>query len=258
MKIYDHFKKTISWLFEEVKDSDNEEKLQNDHIELNMRQAGLLFAITIIFLIMLLPPPSLDSIISKFKQEKISIEEMLDAAIEKNYFSEREDIENGDFNDGLKYWNTADGGELFPESKSNITVNEKEFHSLPNSVQIECIKPASRLFYTKYNKKVTIDNPYDYKNKYTWLGVLPGSKVNLSLWHKGGNVYIYLQCLKRNGEWTNLSSSICSKTNIWKQKMLTITIPRDGRAIMLELTLNQEKDKSPPVVLIDDVSIRVE
>ncbi|MBU2063317.1 MAG: hypothetical protein KKF93_02870 [Candidatus Omnitrophica bacterium] len=49
MKIYDYFKKIIAWFFEEVKDSDNEEKLQNDHIELNMRQAVLIFIIMIVF-----------------------------------------------------------------------------------------------------------------------------------------------------------------------------------------------------------------
>ena len=189
-------------------------------------------------------------------RKEFMISDYLDKEIEKNYFVQQ-GISNQDFNKGLDYWITSDGGKLFPESESEAAVCTQDFHSGPQCLRIKCLYPASRYYYSKQPDIKKIDNPYGIDQTCQWLGVLPGSIVKVNLWHKGDTVRIALNGLDGNGVWKNLDHIAGRSPDEWKEISFETLIPEDGRAVMLEITLNQAEGEPLPVVFIDDVNVEV-
>ncbi|MFH1093737.1 MAG: hypothetical protein V1739_06255 [Candidatus Omnitrophota bacterium] len=245
-------KKLWEWFFEEEK-SEGVNDTEEETIEINFFQAVMIVAVTVFFLFGIF-----GSYLKSFSKVPVLIpKEYIESKIEKNYFEKEGSIENGDFSQGLKHWVSSDGGELFTESKSVIKLDKNEYHSAPYSIKIESIKPANRYHYSKKKNKYIINNAYGYKETDHWLGVLPGSRVRLSLWYKGDVLRVALIGLIHKGDWTSLITGSGLRTDEWKRLELFAEVPNSIRAIALEITLNQGEGMPLPVIWIDDVNIEV-
>ncbi|MFH1061658.1 MAG: hypothetical protein V1747_02070 [Candidatus Omnitrophota bacterium] len=244
--------KIIRWFFEEEKNPE-QSNVDEDAINLGPIQIILILAMTAIFSFWIFYEP----IKGFFYKQFFESERYIKTHIEKNYFSPDHKLENNDFNQGLEHWVTSDGGKLFPNSKSIASIDSKEFHSAPSCLKIQCLVPASRYHYSKKTAKSLINNAYSYRQTECWLGVLPNADVKASLWYKGDIIKFTVNVLKPNGQWDNLASVSGSACSQWEYIELKGTVPNDGRAIMLEITLNQARGMPLPMVLVDDVNIQV-
>lgn len=245
-------KKFLDWFFEEEKTEDSL-KIDEETIEINLFQILIIVAITAFVLFWMF-----GSYLESYKNiPRLSTEEYIDSKIELNYFENNAGLNNGDFKQGLKHWVSSDGGYLFPESKSTVKLDKKDFHSSPYSMKIESEFPANRYHYSKKKNKYTIDNAYGYKETDHWLGVLSGSHINVSLWYKGDVPRVAVLGLNRHGDWTGIISRTGLKTEQWKLLEFSADIDESVRAIALEITLNQIEGGSRPVLWIDDVSLEV-
>jgi len=246
-------KRFLEWFFEEEK-SEGFKEPEEETIEINFFQAVMILVITGVFLFGIFG----SYLKSFFRASVLSPQEYIESKIETNYFENEGAFQNGDFSQGLSHWVSSDGGKLFPESKSIIRLDKKDYHSPPYSIKIESKKPANRYHYSKKKHKYTIDNAYDYKETDHWLGILPGSHVRVSLWYKGDVPRVSLIGLSHEGNWFNLISGSGLKTDEWKRVEVSAKIPDSIRAIALEITLNQAEGMPLPVVWIDDVNIEVQ
>ena len=244
-------KNLLDWFFEESSEEVNPQ--DEDVIELNFMQVIIIIVITVSFLFFVF----YSHIKSYHKEPRFSVQEYIDTKIEKNFFFKGKTLKNGDFSNDLRHWVSSDGGELFPKSKSIITLDKACFYSAPSSLKIESIYSANRIHYTKIEKSYVINNAYGYKETDHWLGVLPGSNVSLSLWYKGDLVGLSVLGLSKEGKWTSLEKSEGTKTDVWRQLSLKTEVPANIRAITLEITLNQAQGMPSPVLWIDDVNMEV-
>ncbi len=247
------FKKFLKWFFEEENPQHHGET-DEETIEINFFQAMMIVAITVFFLLWVFG----SYLKSYLKAPVLSPQEYIESKIETNYFENEGAFQNGDFSRGLEHWVSSDGGKLFPESKSIIKLDKKNYHSPPYSIKIESKNPANRYHYSKKKYRYTINNAYDYKETDHWLGILPGSHVRVSLWYKGDVPRLSLIGLSHEGNWSNLISGSGLKTDEWKRVEVSAKIPDSIRAIALEITLNQAEGMPLPVVWIDDVNIEVQ
>jgi len=249
------FKKFFDWFFEEEKD---ENKTEEEYIEISPWQMIIILVISFIFIIYLFSPYFYSHIKEFFKRPPSpDMEKIIDKNIEKNYFEKGNSFVNGDFTSGFDHWVTSDGGKIFRSSKHKAFLNNKDFHSPPYSLHIESISVSNRYYYTKMARRGIIDNPYSHNSYDTWLGVLPNSTVTMSLWYKGDTLALYLNYLTKKGECKGLGKISGSATEIWEKLQIEKKVPLDGRAIGIEMTLNRALNMPPPVVLIDDVNIKV-
>lgn len=246
-------KKLLEWFFEEENSEGSEEKGE-EIIEINFFQAVMIIAVTVLFLFWIF-----GSYLKSFsKVPVLSPKEYIEFKIEKNYFENKGSLLNGDFSQGLRHWVSSDGGELFPESKSIVELDNEEYHSPPYSIKIKSEYPANRYHYSKKNNKYIINNAYDYKETDHWLGVLPGSNVTVSLWYKGDVPRVAVIGLSPEGNWASVVSGSGIKTDVWKRIEISAGIPESIRAIAIEITLNQAEGMPLPVIWIDDVNIEVQ
>ncbi|MFH2136948.1 MAG: hypothetical protein ABII88_00380 [Candidatus Omnitrophota bacterium] len=248
-------KKLLQWFFTEEKIKEQTINANDECVELHPVQVISLIIVTIVFVFGVLLsenrwPMKVETLPST-PQEKI------ETKIEKNYFVNREDIINGDFSKKMAYWATADGGTIFSDSKSRMVTCDKDYVSAPYSLKIESIVPANRVYYIKKPQEKKIQNPYGFEECSNWLGVLPGAKINASLWYKGSVITVYLQYINKNGKWKTLDKIVGPVTDEWKKLELEKIAPADCRAICIEITLNQAQGMPLPAVLIDDVSLKV-
>ncbi|MCG2712665.1 MAG: hypothetical protein L6416_10145 [Candidatus Omnitrophica bacterium] len=246
-------KKFLEWFFEEEK-SEGLEEIDEETIEINFFQAVLIIIVTVFFLLWIFR----SYLKPYFRVPVFSPQEYIESKIKKNYFENNSSIKNGDFSQGLMHWVSSDGGKLFPESKSIITLCKKDYHSPPYSMKIESKNPANRMHYTKSNKEHIINNAYDYRETDHWLGVIPGSHVRVSLWYKGDVPRVSVIGLSHEGKWTGLISGGGPQTDEWKRVEVFADVPESIRAIALEITLNQGEGMPLPVIWIDDVNIEVQ
>jgi len=182
----------------------------------------------------------------KFISDGIICNEEVDRYIEKDYFSAA--LENGDFSRGLSHWGTAGSGNKFE-------LDDKEYVSRPYSLHVEVEKFPGRLYYVKSKNFVHFKLlPWPYQSKDAWLGVKPGTAGRVSFFYKGSPPTLYINLLKKSGNAEVLVSSSEGKESLkWEKVELRFCVPEDGRAIMLEITLNAEgRGKS---FWIDDVQI---
>ena len=256
MKQKSKFKRIIGWFFEELDDEENSLDV-NNNIELSIQQLVLLVVVAMLFISWLLYGHFIEykkRSAANYKKPSVLIKEN----IEKDFFNNKNGIENGDFSRGLEHWNTSDGGKTFKNSKSRITITKEHYHSEPYSLKIESINPGNRVHYYKSDRKTIIQNPYSFKSFDVWMGVLPGKKVTVSFWYKGDIIVCYLHGLDKNGVWSGLAKISGEKSSEWRKLQLESVIPPNGRAIALEFTVNRAIDDPLPVVYIDDVSIALE
>ena len=241
------------WFFEPEridKSNDNEE-----YIELKAWQIILISALTVLFLFWIFYPQVNDLRLANPIWDRLNL---MHNNLENDYFQNNKGIKNGDFSLGLKHWNTADGGKLFPQTKSKAALNYSDFRSAPCSMQIDSLVASNRYYYTKTKKAETIDDPYSNNDFKNWLGMLPLKTVTASLWYKGDVLTFYLQGLDSNGNWYSLGSITGRATDEWEKLEIKQKIPKEGRAICLEITLNQASGMPLPTVLIDDVAVEVQ
>ena len=245
-------KKFLEWFFEEEK-TDESLKTDDEAIEINMFQAVMIIAVTVFFLFWIF-----GSYLESYKRvPAFTPGKYIESKIEMNYFEKEDAFKNGDFSQGLNHWVSSDGGAVFPESKSIVGLDEKDFHSSPYSLKIESKKPANRYHYSKKKNKYTINNAYGYKETDHWLGVLPGSHVKVSLWYKGDVPRVAVIGLSSEGEWSSVVTGSGIQTDEWEKLEISADIPELIRAIALEITLNQAEGMPLPVLWIDDVDIEV-
>ena len=246
-------KKFFEWFFEEEKD-ENLKETKEETIELNFFQVVMIIAVTAFFLFWIF-----GSYLKSYNRVPVlGPQKYIESKIESNYFENEGSFQNGDFSQGLMHWVSSDGGKLFPESKSTIELEKKVYHSPPYGIKIESKHPANRYHYSKKKHKYIINDAYDYKETDHWLGILPGSRVQASLWYKGDIPKISILGLSHEGNWTNLISASGITTDEWKRIEVLVEIPKLIRAIALEITLNQIDGMPLPVIWIDDVNIKVQ
>ncbi len=246
-------KKFLEWFFEEEK-SEGFKEQEEETIEINFFQIVMIIIVTVSFLFWIFG----SYLKAYLRVPALSPQEYIESKIETNYFEKEGSLKNGDFSQGLGHWVSSDGGKLFPESKSVIELDKKDYHSPPYSIKIESKNPANRYHYSKKRHRYTINNAYGYKETDHWLGVLPGSRVRVSLWYKGDIPRVALIGLSHEGNWSNLNSGSGPKTDEWKLVEFSAKIPESIRAIALEITLNQCEGMPLPVIWIDDVNIEVQ
>lgn len=246
-------KKFLKWFFEEEK-SESSKEADEDTIEISFFQLGMIVIVMMLFLFWIFG----SYLESHMRVPVLSPQEHIEKNIEKDYFEKEDAFKNGDFSDGLKHWVSSDGGKVFPESKSIINLEKNDYHSAPYCIRIESISPANRMHYSKKKKQYTIQNAYGYKETNHWLGVLPGSVVKASLWYKGDIPRLSIIGLNHEGEWSGLTMGTGPRTKEWRQIEVSTKVPELIRAIALEITLNQAEGMALPVILIDDVNIKVE
>jgi len=241
--------KFLSWLFEE----DEDEKSEEDFIQINAVQFFMVVIVTALFLFFYF----YGFLKSYFSMPIFDAKETIEKTIEKNYFKNKK-LENGDFSQGLKHWATSDGGDLFPKSQSKAFIEKNDFHSAPFSLKIKSVHPANRYHYSKKANTEVINNAYSYKEPDHWMGILPGSKVRVGMWYKGDVVAISAICLHEDGyTWSKIAYAAGDRAEKWRQLKSQGEVPPDGRAVAIEITINRAEDMPPPVVLIDDVVLEV-
>lgn len=244
--------KIIKWFFEEDVNED-QNSTDTEDISIGPAQIVLIIFITVIFLLWIFYGP----VKEYFYKPGPDAPSYIETNIEKNYFS-KNNIENGDFSQNLEHWITSDAGELFPDSKSIASIETNDFYSAPSSMKIECITPANRYHYSKDSSQSLVNNAYGFLETSHWMGVLPGSQVRGSLCYKGDVIKFAINGLTSDGEWFNLANAHGPATSQWKRIEISEKVPPNGRAIMLEITLNQAQGMPTPVVLIDDVKLEVD
>ncbi len=257
MAKHGRFKKILEWFFEAEKEAGAEAVKGEEFIELNVWQAILLLVVFVGFLSWIFFPH-----LKKFMERSPTRPpptpaQIIESKIEKNYFERRSNIENGDFTNGLVHWCTSDGGKIFKDARSKVSLDKNNFRSPPQSMKIESIFPANGYYYTKLKKMRFVDDPYDFRDCSSWLGIEPGKIINTSLWYKGDIVTFYLQCLLKDGIWKTLAVTSGRSTNEWKKLQITERVPESGRAIGIAIVLNRAEGMPPPLAWIDDVSITV-
>ncbi|MCP4649199.1 MAG: hypothetical protein GY853_03840 [PVC group bacterium] len=229
----------------------------DEYIEIKSWQAVLILIITFIFIIWIFYPYAKS--LPMFRRGPTpTMQEQVASGLKKNYFSKGNNIKNGDFSNGLKHWVTSDGGGVFSKSRSNVFLDKKVFKSPPCSMKIESIVPANRYYYSKVANKKIIHNPYGIEDFSSWLGVLPGSIVTVSLWYKGDVPVLYLQQLTKTGQWVTSEVVSGLATDEWKKLELKKKLQDNVCAIAIEITLNKHEGMPSPVVWIDDVMVTVE
>lgn len=250
--VKDKINRFPDWSFEE----ETREPIKNKvSVEISFIQVIVFIIITIIFLFWVFYSHSR----SFSTLRSFNVEKYIESKIEKDYFKDNNTLKNGDFSRGLRHWVTSDGGKTFPESKSGVSLEKEDFHSPPYSMKIESIYPANRFHYSKSPRPNVIDNAYGFIETKHWLGVLPGSDVRASMWYKGDMVSTSIICLKkREDSWVKIAYAEGAAADEWKKIEVKGKVPKRGRAIAIEITVNKEEGKPLPVVLIDDVEIKIE
>lgn len=250
------WERLLTWLFEE--ENNEEQKPESEEtIEINVWQIALIIIVSIVFLFWM----CYGHFSQSFFNTEIGFIDGCMAKIEQDYFVKRNGIINGNFSQGLKHWTSSDGGKIFPESKSKVLLESKDYRSAPYSMRIESIHPANRYFYTKKEPAEIINDPYtlnEFGETSHWLGITPDSVVSTSLWYKGDILTFYLNCLSKNGVKSGIGSASGPATRDWKKLEIKAKVPKDARAIAIEITLNQAEGMPSPSVLIDDVVITKE
>jgi len=164
-------------------------------------------------------------------------------------------LKNGDFSEKVSHWVSSDGGQVFKDAKSNVSIDADDFHSAPYSLRIRSFCPANRLHYTKKKKKYIINDPYNFEEIDLWLGIPNSSKIKASCWYKGSVIDFTIIGLTSKGKWINVSKISGKRTQIWKQLKMNIEIPEKVIAISVLFVINRAKGSSLPDVLIDDVAV---
>ena len=244
--------KFLDWFFEEDQEVDPPQETE-DSIEINLIQVVMIIIITLLFAFFVFK----SYLKTYFSAPNLGPRDYIESKIEKNYFENRNIIENSDFKDGLSHWVTSDGGKLFPDSKSIIKLVKSPVRSAPYSIKIESKHPANRYHYSKKRQKYIIDNAYGFEETDHWLGVIPNSQVKASLWYKGDPVRFAINGLKSNGQWFSVGTTLGGPAKKWRSIEIDKVLPKDCRAIMLEIALNQAQDMPLPVVFIDDVKLSI-
>ena len=168
----------------------------------------------------------------------------------EDYFMEIEGLENSYFSEGMNHWSTSDGGELYRDTISKRILNEEDYHSPPQSLQIDCFQPSCRIHYDIKPHSIIIDNPHNPKSG-IWMGVKPGTKLKISYWYKGSDHVFCLMSYDKEGNFKNFLEVMDSYGSTeWVEKKLVIIIPDDEIAIGTEITINSEG-----TLLLDDIQL---
>ena len=168
----------------------------------------------------------------------------------EDYFMEIESLENSNFSEGMNHWSTSDGGELYKDSISKRTLNKGDYHSPPQSLQIDCFQPSCRIHYDIKPHSIVIGNPHNPKSG-IWMGVKPGTKLKISYWYKGCDHVFSLMSYNKEGNFENfLEVEDSPSSTKWVEKKLITIIPDDEIAIGTEITINSEG-----TLLLDDIQL---
>lgn len=169
--------------------------------------------------------------------------------IEADYFS-KNSLYNSGFAEGLSHWATV-------RSNNKFSLNYKEYVSPPCSLSVEAKELPCRLYYSK-NNKFTVFNelPWNFYYKDVWLGVPAQRLIKVSFYYKGARPMVYINVLKKCGNGKVLLFNVkYEESKDWKKVEASVVMPEYGRAISLEITLNE--DQSGRAFLLDDVQIEV-
>ncbi|MFH1460404.1 MAG: hypothetical protein ABIG64_08590 [Candidatus Omnitrophota bacterium] len=250
------FKRSLDWLFKE-EDNSSQNSSEEEIIEINIWQIVIIFILVAGLFLLNIYPKIAKKFFQRHKNSNFSYE-YIEENIEKNYFAGNQTIKNGDFSQGLIHWSTSDGGKVFRNSKSKMTLEKNDFHSPPYAMKIESIVPANRYYYTKTENSAVINSAFDFYETEHWLGILPQVNAKLSLWYKGDVPRVSLHCLDKRGKWIGLGSVSGPATDEWTYLEIMKKIPENGRAITFDIVLNQAQGMPLPVIIVDDVFLSVE
>ena len=170
----------------------------------------------------------------------------------EDYFVGKKGLENSNFSEGMNHWSTSDGGKLYKESISKRTLDKGDYHSSPQSLQIDCFQRSCRIHYDTKPHSMIIDNPYNPKSG-IWMGVKPGTKLRISYWYKGCDHVFYLMSLDKEGNFKNLLEVEVMNSygsTKWVEKKLITVVPEDGIAIGTEINI-----QSKGTLLLDDIQL---
>lgn len=167
----------------------------------------------------------------------------------EDYFMERKDLKNSDFSEGMNHWSTPDGGESSKDSISKRTLNKEDYHSYPQSLQIDCSQPPCRVYYDTKSHSIILDYPYNIESE-TWMGVKPGTKFKIKYWYKGSKYMFYILDLDKNGNFENLETIENEGSTEWVKNEFITVIPKDKIAIGIEIAMD-----SKGTLLLDDIQL---
>jgi len=167
----------------------------------------------------------------------------------EDYFMEREGLENSDFSKGTNHWSTSKRNKFYDGSISNITLNKKDYHSLPQSLQITCLESSCRTYYNTKSNSTIIDSPYKF-NSGIWMGIKPKTKLKISYWYKGDKHHISFSTLDKYGNFDNLEDITSKHSEKWIKKDVVISIPENVRAFGISMFIGKKG-----YLLLDDVQL---
>ncbi len=171
----------------------------------------------------------------------------VDNYLEEDYFS-KNNLENGDFSQGLEHWATI-------RSENMFSIDQEEYVSFPGSLKLKVNVFPGRLYYSKSKSFTEFDYlPWGYQNSNIWLGVKPRQRIQASFYYKSAGPTVYLNLLEKSGNGRILASKIIrEKSSVWKKVEISALVPEDGRAIGLEITLNN--DQQGRIIFLDDIKM---
>ena len=200
--------------------------------------------------------PKLNSGMKDFIHSGIITNPDVDNYIEKNYFKENK-LQNGDFAAGLNHWGTYHSDiESSRNKKNKFLVELNVDDSSDFNLKAEIVTFPCRLFYTKNEEFLIFRHlPWDYRQKDSWLGILPGSQMKITFDHKGCEFSININLLEKGGFARVLVSNQIIYSMSFKEKELIFTIPEDGRAISIEFVANNSEYQNE--FYLDNVELEI-
>ncbi len=249
MKKKNRIKNFLDWFFEEEKEKVPEQG-KGEYVEISFGQLVLLVIVTIVFMFWIIYP----DIFNYFKYKKIDRKTIVNEKIEKNYFNYRNNIENGDFSLETKHWWVFEQNAAVKNlnsSSSKIKITNECYNLAPASLQIQ--SPCSFLYSKKAVGKANLDVPYNIDSP-VWLGVLPGSKVEIKFSHKGDELAFFLMYLTAGGDPDNLYGCLVKTAPSWEITSVIKQLPENARAIAVYFNLNGDGK----TCYLDDVKVTVD
>ncbi len=236
-----------------------EEEPENEEEEINFKTLTIIFLIGFIIIISIYVYTNQGLEFLKFGLDKTEDIEQANDKMEnleitkhfEEYLVEGSELKNSDFSEGMNHWSTSGGDTSSKNSIPKITLNKKNYHSAPQSLQIYCPGSSCNIYYDTKPQSITMNNQYSLESM-IWMGVKPGTKLEISYWYQGGKHMIMFPILDKYGDFDHLEGIINLNSKKWTKKEISISIPEGIIAFGVEITLGHNC-----YLRVDDIQLKI-
>ena len=247
-------KNFIKKIKEKISEFFEEEEPENEEEEINLKTLLIIFLIgfVIIISIYLYTNKGFGFIKSELNErEDMEQDDNREIIQFEDYFRKRKGLENSDFSGGMNHWSTHGKNDTFNISMADISINNRDYHSEPQSLQMFCPKSGCKVYYNKISNSTVIDNPYSIESG-IWMGVKQKGQLKLKYWYRGGDHTLTILRLNKYGEVNDLKTLNNEYSEKWTKKEIIVPIKDENSAFGIEVLLGHNC-----YLLIDDIQAEI-